>query len=226
MATIAIIGRSGFLGGALARRFTDVSSFPTKDTKYLFHFGSPTHMGFNQNSDYHTKEVFDSFLYLLPYCRDNEIKFIYASSALVYEPDTAFSRHKKALELLAANYSNTLGLRIFPVYDKDHTVIAEWCKDKKAGRVSTIYGNGSQIRDFIHINDAVEQIISLMDNTGIWDIGAGKPYAFSKIIEMIGGKFVYVDKPEGYFQGIYCKNPLPTKISLDEGIRNILLSSD
>jgi hypothetical protein len=67
MAKYAIIGKGGLIGGALAKRLGEVSSYPTKDTRVLFHFGSTTHPSFEENPDYHMNEIFSSFLFLLPY---------------------------------------------------------------------------------------------------------------------------------------------------------------
>src|ERR1043166_3571118 len=116
---VCILGRHGLIGSELAKRFDTVTSFPTPDTDIVFHFASYTHVAFEENPDYHMKEIIESFLFLLPYCRDHDIKFVFASSALVYEKEKdalAFSKCKKILELLASAYPNTLGLRIFPVY--------------------------------------------------------------------------------------------------------------
>lgn len=93
-----------------------------------------------------------------------------------------------------------------------------------------VYGDGTQERDFIYIEDVVDQILHYvkMKKTGIVDIGAGKPTSFNDIIniinEILGTTLepIYKEAPKGYSKGIVCKNPLPT-ISLYEGLRNILL---
>lgn len=232
MADVAIIGKHGFLGAALAKRYGDVDSFPTKDTKILFHFGSPVHPPFEKNPDYHLNEILSSFMYLLPFCRDNDIYFIYPSSALVYEPETAFSKTKLLMELMASMYPKTLGLRIFPVYGpgEDRTVISQWCRQMKRGDQPVVFGDGSQERDFIYIEDAIDQITSLVQAQiiGVRDIGAGEPTAFWKIIHIINDildtdiKPKYWEKPEGYSRGIVCQNPMTTKYSILYGCKAIL----
>ncbi len=232
---ITIIGRHGFIGSALAKRYDPkyIKSFPTKDTKVLFHFGSPVHPPFEENPDYHMNEIIQSFLYLLPYCRDNNILFVYPSSALVYEKETNFTRCKKIMELMASCYPYTLGLRIFPIYGpgENRTVIAKWCRQMKKGIAPlSVYGDGTQKRNFIYIDDAIDQIIELANNktTGIRDVGsAEKPISFNDIIKLINMELKtnlkpkYIPKPEGYSKGIVCENPGETRFELKEGIKEV-----
>lgn len=229
-----ILGRRGFLGSALEKRLgsENVSSFPTKDTKVLFNFASPVHLPFEKNPDYHINEALSGFMYLLPYCRDHGIKFVYPSSALVYEKDTVFAKFKKALEALASCYSNTLGLRIFPVYGpgENRTVIYQWCRDIKNGQRPVVYGDGEQKRDFIYIDDVVDSIIYMVEHQieGIFDIGSGKPISFNNIIKIINKKLStnyspkYVKKPKDYSEGIFCFYPVLTKVGIEEGIGKVL----
>lgn len=233
---IAIIGKNGFIGAALAKRFSslghEVLSFPTKETKILFHFGSPVHPPFEMNPDYHMQEVLSSFMYLLPFCRDNNIYFVYPSSALVYEKDTMFAKCKKIMEMYASCYPKTLGLRIFPVYGpgEHRTAIAQWCEAIKKKQRPVIYGDGTQERDFIYIDDVVDQIMDLVKKevTGVRDIGAGRPVSFNHIaltIEKVAGTSFgprYIKQPKGYSKGIVCKNPGKINVSLAEGVKRIL----
>ena len=233
MSQTVIVGKHGFLGSALAERFTEVTSWPTKDTKILFHFASPVHPQFDENPDYYMSETINSFLYLLPYCRDHGIYFVYPSSALVYEKDTAFAKCKKIMELMASCYPNTLGLRIFPVYGvgEQRTVISKWCRLMKQGQPpSSVYGDGTQERNFIYIDDVIDQILDLVNQrvTGIRDIASGeKGTSFNDIIKMINKELhtdfkpEYVPGPKNYPKGIFSKNPGRCKVSLKEGIHRI-----
>ena len=233
---IAIIGKNGLIGSALARAYKsrgyEVKSFPTKDTGILFHFGSTVHPPFEENPDYHMQEILSSFMFLLPYCRDNKIKFVYPSSALVYEKDTMFAKCKKIMEMYASCYPDTLGLRIFPVYGpgENRTAISQWCESMKKGVRPVIYGDGTQERDFIYIDDVISQIMDLveLEKTGVHDVGAGNPVAFNAIVEAInkvlGTKIVpeYVPQPQNYSKGIVCQNPGKIEIGIEEGVRRIL----
>lgn len=238
---IAVIGRNGFIGSALTRYLTvngfEVSSFPTEKTSILFHLGSPVHPPFEENPEYHMQEILSSFMYLLPYCRDHGIKFVYPSSALVYEKDTMFAKCKKIMEMYASCYPDTLGLRIFPVYGpgEHRTAIAQWCEAMRKGERPVIYGDGTQERDFIYIDDVINQIIKLIfvdDATGVHDVGAGNPVAFNAIVEAInkalGTKIEpeYVPQPQNYSKGIVCQDPGIINVEIDEGVKKTLLAFD
>src|SRR5262245_14878438 len=99
-----VVGRHGFIGRALEERLGSVASFPTSDTRVVFYLGGHTHQVFERNPVFEMKQVLDDYTQLLPYCYEHGIRFIYASSALVYEADTQFSRFKKTLESLAGCY--------------------------------------------------------------------------------------------------------------------------
>jgi len=228
-----IMGHHGFLGSALAKRIGEFSSYPEEDTEVIFYLSSVTHIPFEKNPDYHMNRVITDFLWLLPYCKERKIKFIYASSALVYEleKDIPFSRCKKILELMASCYPNTIGLRIFPVYGPGgESAISQWCRGMINNVNPVVYGDGNQIRDFIYIDDVIDQIMLVLERGGknkTYDIGAGAPKSFNEIIEFINEvlgkniKPIYKPAPPGYSAGISCKNPLSTKTSLREGIKKI-----
>jgi len=227
-----IIGHKGFIGSALAKKVGEYTTTPTKDTKTIFYMASVTHPEFESNFDYHLSKVVSDFLYLLPFCRDNNIKFIYPSSALVYEKDTPFVKSKRVLETMASCYPKTLGLRMFPVYGpgETRTAISQWCHDIMKGVKPIVYGDGTQKRDFIYIDDVVDNIIHMAtkEYEGIKDLGAGKPVEFNQILDIIGKisrkefNINYIPAPSGYSEGIVCRNPVPTNVSIEDGIKNIL----
>jgi nucleoside-diphosphate-sugar epimerase len=223
-----VVGRNGFIGGALAKRLGDVTSTPTKDCDVIFDFGSPVHPPFEENPDYYFKTLLPRHLYFLSF----GVYYVYPSSALVYEPkELAFTHFKKAMEEIAKAYPNNLGLRIFPVYGpgENRTAISQWCEDMKHGRRPTVYGDGTQERDFIYIDDVVDQILTHvnMRATGVRDIGIGKPTSFNDIIRKINTILgdniepIYKPAPQGYAKGVVCPTQNEGR-SLDDGLKAIL----
>lgn len=202
MAKYAVIGR-GFLGKAVAEKLGDVSWYPTKDTRKLFYMDGPTHPDFDANSDYWQIKNSQDFTFHRDYCKERGIKFIYASSALVYEPQKMFGAYKKALEEIAGE--GTLGLRIFPVTGPGgHTVIEEWREQMQKGESPVVWGDGTQTRDFIPLWLAVDKIVYGSDKVGTIDIGVGQPKSFNQIIDELNKELgtdikpTYVPAPEGY----------------------------
>lgn len=229
MAKYCIIGRNGFIGGALAKKLRDVDSTPTQDTKVIIDMGSPVHPPFERNPDYYFQTLLQRHLYFLSFGK----YYIYPSSALVYEPkEIAFTHFKRAAEELAKAYPNNLGLRIFPVYGpgEERTAIAQWCFSMKNGIRPTVYGDGTQERDFIYIDDVVNAIVGAIKEkrTGIMDVGARNPVSFNSIVadinKILGTKLdpVYRPLPEQYSAGIVCQNPVKTEVSMYDGLTRIL----
>ncbi len=200
----------------------------------MFDFGSYRHPDFEENPEWLLDQAFQEFSRKLRYCQEHGILLVYPSSALVYEKDTQFSKFKKTLEQMASCYkTRTIGLRIFPVYGprESGTVIAKWCRDMAQGKPPTVYGDGTQTRDFIYVDDAADQILSLVHDQwrhGVFDIGTGISTSFNSIVEMINRALgtdiqpQYVQRPSSYSAGIHCANPLPSKVSVETGIQRIL----
>ncbi len=112
---------------------------------------------------------------------DGAIPVVYASSAAVYglnehvplseddvpQPITAYGADKLGCELharIAASIHGvpTVGLRFFNVYGPRQDpsspysgVISIFCEHLMARTPLTIYGDGEQVRDFIHVSDVV-----------------------------------------------------------------------
>jgi nucleoside-diphosphate-sugar epimerase len=193
------------------------------------------HPVFDQNPEYEMKQQLDSFSQLLPLCGERGILFVYASSALVYEKETQFARFKLTLESLAKCYkTKTLGLRIFPAYGpgENRTVISQWCREMALGLAPKVYGDGSQSRDFIFIDDVVDQIVALTETprwtSSVVDIGTGITTTFNEIVarinEALGAdiKPQYVQRPFHYAEGVTCPNPMHFRVAVESGIRKIL----
>lgn len=236
-----VLGGHGFIGSSLKneilKRGGEVTSTPTKDCEAVFHFASYTHIPFEKNPSYHTQEVLNSYMYLLAFCEQYEIPFIYPSSALVYEKERSFYHFKKATEELCQIYNvRTLGLRIFPVYgqgegERGHpTAIAQWILQMIQGKRPVVYGDGTQSRGFIYISDVVDNILKFTfdGSMGVKDIGVGEKYVFNDIIKIINEELgtdlkpKYMPLPKGYTEGIVPKEPITPKVSIRQGIKDII----
>lgn len=236
MSKYCILGRNGMIGSALAAKLENFTTVPTRETRVLLHFASHTHPTFELNPEYEMKAILDSFTQLLPFCNEHGILFVYASSALVYEKETQFSRFKLTLESLVKCYkTKSLGLRIFPTYGpgEERTVISQWCRQMARDEAPTVYGDGEQSRDFIYIDDVVDQILMLLEEpnfkTRVVDIATGTLTSFNEIVRLINhalGKSLeprYVNRPSGYSQeGAASASPLPSKVPVHYGIHQIL----
>jgi UDP-glucose 4-epimerase len=99
--------------------------------------------------------------------------------------------------------------RYFNVYGEDSPitgpyslVIGIFLDQKKKNIPLTVVGDGSSLRDFIHVNDVVDINIKAMQyesklDAEIFNVGSGSHYSVKEIAEYISPNIVYVDKRIG-----------------------------
>jgi UDP-glucose 4-epimerase len=146
--------------------------------------------------DYHgTKTVLEA-------CRNSEVKtLLFASTSEVYgdylkedlpmvesddfKPDTPYGEAKKSAEVLCSEFSketgmNTVCVRYFNVYGARQTLngyaIPNFIRAALRNETIKIHGDGTQIRDFTYIDDAVEMTIGVCQgkfNGEVFNIGSG-----------------------------------------------------
>ena len=138
-------------------------------------------------------------------------KFIFASSASVYG-DTKNKKVYENLKLLPQHfyaYTKYIGekmvksyceinninftiLRFFNVYgSKSNAVVAKFIAQKIQNKKITIYGDGNQKRDFIHIDDLNNSILKIITSkvkNNIFNIGSGKAESVLNIKKIISSK--------------------------------------
>ncbi len=129
------------------------------------------------------------FMNILEGCRHNNVKhLVYASSSSVYglnkkmplstsdnvdHPISLYAATKKSNELMAHTYSHlynlpTTGLRFFTVYGpwgRPDMALFLFTKAILENKPIDVYNYGNMIRDFTYIDDIVEGIVRVMDNT-------------------------------------------------------------
>lgn len=122
-----------------------------------------------------------------------------------------YAKSKIMCEMLAESFASTglssLGLRIFNAYGPGDEIkrhpspISQMIAAKRAGLPWTCYGDGTQAKDFIHVDDVVEIIIRLIEAdyeaaTGVVNIGTGVAVNFYALAELIGVPLEYKPVPD------------------------------
>lgn len=237
-----ITGIHGFIGSALNKRLLSMGwqtySYIRPDVDYVFLFGSPSsNILFNQNIDKCVFDTVNSFLDAIKFCRDHKIKLVYPSSATVHNRNNNYAHCKAALEEIQAAYgTDILGIRIFAGYGvgeahkKDYaSVVYQFCQQMKKGESPIIFGDGTQSRDFIYIDDVIDGIIAGKDEVGIIELGSKISTTFNEIVQIINNELktdilpIYVVKPFAYVEETPCRDSyIKTKIDIKTGIRKIL----
>ena len=135
------------------------------------------------------------------------IKVVFASSSSIYgdskevpinensskNPINPYGETKLQDEILAKKYSNQgvkiIGLRYFNIFGKGQTgsyagVITKFLKNIELKKPLIIYGQGNQIRDFIHVKDIAEANFTIMTSDigqGFFNIGTGKANSINEL---------------------------------------------
>ena len=161
-----------------------------------------------------TINVFDAARRARP---NRPVPVVYASSAAVYgnsnagildesltpNPISSCGADKVGCELHAriatsAHGVPATGLRFFNVFGPRQNadtpyagVVPYFCRALSEGSGVTVFGDGSQTRDFVYVADAVTALIEAMAHlpreTGVFNICTGQGIAIAGLARMIGG---------------------------------------
>lgn len=169
---------------------------------------------FSHENDYHNVNVTGTEN-ILKISKTYDLKVVFASSAAVYgEPETIpilekspklptnpYGQTKLEAELVAQRYAETgvkiIGLRYFNVYGRTQSnqnsgVIEQFIDKIRCGEPPIVYGDGSQIRDFIHVNDIIKANLKAMFSKidfGIFNVGSGNSISIKSLLELINKTF-------------------------------------
>jgi UDP-glucose 4-epimerase len=168
-------------------------------------------------------------------------RVVFASSSAIYtDKPNIYSATKRAGEEIAKCYDNVVALRYFNIYGpdesvkgEDRSVITKFMEAAIAGHDIVIFGDGSQSRDFIYIDDVVSKTLYAMRSAKVnpvMDVGTGTSNNFNAIAHLIKtylhsrSNIVYVPNPMPNYQA-YTKAPVYDCdcVPLAEGIRRMIL---
>jgi UDP-glucose 4-epimerase len=107
----------------------------------------------------------------------------YGASKLTAEGYCSAYAGSYDFKALSLRFSNVYGPRSF----HKGSVVAAFLKRVLMGEPLVVYGDGSQTRDFVFVDDLCQGIFSGMtaDATGVIQLGSGQPFTVNKLIEEI-----------------------------------------
>lgn len=183
---------------------------------YLFHFAAPSSQTlFKRKPAYCIETTLKGIMNAANACQKAGVRLIYPSTGLLSSDRyNEYAMCKKIGEDYVKGLGiDALGIRIFATYGPGETHKADFAsvpylfaRDLVSDRAPVIFGDGSQLRDFIFIDDVVEAIVRLaeMCYDQTVDLGSGKQTSFMHIVNELRAIMpnsqepVFVNAPSGY----------------------------
>ena len=201
------------------------------DPDIIFHLGAPSSIIlFDKNRDA-LKDTVGGMKAVLDYCASTHVqKLVYATSSSVYGnsklpqsesmatiPVNEYGVAKLSCEHLARVHPDvqSIGLRIFAGYGPGEgkkvgfcSVIGIFIANICANERRMVFGNGSQTRDFVYVDDIIECLLRAAHSGfhGVINVGSGDSQSFLQVLDMISThlerKVVprFVPEPKSYFE--------------------------
>ncbi len=171
----------------------------------------------------------DGTLNVLMAARDAKVKrLVYSASAAAYgnptilpattnmkaDPLNPYALQKFVGELYCKQFSllfglETVSLRYFNAYGPRMAdvgayvnVISIFAQQKRKGLPMTIFGDGKQTRDFVHVKDIARANLEAMlspavDGGDVLNVGSGLSYSVNDVADIMGGERAYLENPRG-----------------------------
>ena len=217
---ILVTGHKGFIGSHVYEYFTDlgfeVDGYDRPDDLGDFRtdkiYDVVIHLAANaaireavENPDLFWENNVEKSKPIFDYCRDNNVRCLYASSAAVYEWwINAYGISKKVNEVQAP--PNSVGMRFFNVYAEKVSrtdMLYRMLEDKTATYLTR------HKRDWIHVDDIVSAIATLIPSsyTGVLDVGTGDPVSVIDLATKMGMGHLPIKEDTPGERDITCADP-------------------
>lgn len=197
---------------------------------HIIHFAAETHVdrSISGPAPFLTTNISGTFT-LLEWVRQqaskgNRVRMLHVSTDEVYgdipagdgkstesspfKPSSPYAASKAAADHLVQAYVRTYGLDLVTVrcsnnygpYQFPEKLIPLVIRNAMSGLTIPVYGDGLQIRDWLHVNDhiaALQKVLSQGKNGGVYNIGSGRETTNKDLIgiiltllgERLGGKY-------------------------------------
>jgi UDP-glucose 4-epimerase len=209
-------------------RDRDTLSAAMADVDVVFHQAAVVSVERSVEEPEHTHDVNETgTIRVLEAARRADARVVFASSAAIYgppaggpvsesarkEPTSPYGISKLTGDHYVRRYADlydvpTVALRYFNVYGPGQTggtyagVINVFFEQARAGEPLTVHGDGTQTRDFVHVNDVVQANLLAGDTDAVgraFNIGTGRAVTVEELAiairEIVGSdsELVYTD---------------------------------
>lgn len=221
---------AAFLEGDACTRLAELPD----DFDAIFHFGGASSAPLFDERPRFATEAVDLFQHVLDKARACDAPVAFASTSSMYSgcpkpyredmavvPTTLYEFSKLSMEHLARAYSARYGLditafRFFSVYgpreqgkQRFANIVSQflWCL--RAGIPPLVYGDGSQTRDFTHVDnllDAIQLAYPQTEGFEVYNIGTGIEHTFNQVLDKLR------DATGIELDAAYMDNPIPNYV--------------
>jgi UDP-glucose 4-epimerase len=230
----------------------------------IFHLGIPSSSPMYKKKRELIYKAIEDWIKILEYATKNKIKIVLASTSSIYNgnpvpwredmqiiPTDFYTEVRYAMERIAKVYNDLYGtkvvaLRLFSVYGEREefkgeyaNLVTQFILAALKGETIKVFGDGTQTRDFIYVQDVVEAFIKAMNSNidfDIFNVGRGKSYSLNEVIAMVSRildvelRVKYVENPiKNYVWHTLADTTkaeerlgFKAKVDLEEGIRKII----
>lgn len=111
----------------------------------------------------------------------------YAIGKLAIEGYLAYFSRKHGLSSASFRISNPYGPRQLP--SRGHGVIPTFLQHVSEGTAVRVFGDGTSVRDYLHVDDAVRMIANTIDASTrhpIYNIGSGVGTSLTELLDIVG----------------------------------------
>jgi UDP-glucose 4-epimerase len=247
----------------LVADISDQSTFDALDENfdYVFHIAALADIvpSISNPAPYYSSNLIGT-LNLLEYLRrKSDIKLVFAASSSCYgipstfpTPENAkidykypYAHSKYLAESTIMHYASVFGLkaislRLFNVYGKRArsngnygAVMGVFLAQCLAGQPLTVVGDGSQLRDFVHVEDVARAFLMAAESdlsNQVFNIGSGKPNSIGYLASLIGGEIEYIPWRPGEpsithanIEKVTSELKWKPEIKFEDGINDLLL---
>lgn len=198
MSRILITGQRGFIGSRLLKRLPeaytadgDIKTAMLPDVDVIYHLAAHAHV---PSSWERPLDYMDNLLTVVRLVRDfPRAKIIFASTCAINDPSGSpygFSKWA-ATEYLKRFHKNWV-ITMFPnVFGNSDRSVVDIFRRKPE---LTIYGDGLNTRDYVHVDDIVEALVLAKDwDVGQYELGSGIGVSTLELAQATGKPFKHAD---------------------------------
>ena len=198
----------------------DIQNITTMDKDFdtVYHMAAIARIqpSFERPEDY-IETNFNGTYQIVKFCVKNDIPLIYAGSSSKhsgrFKNPYTFSKDlgEDIIKLYQSHFNLQASItRFYNVYGPHQlleggytTLIGRWINNIQNKKQCVIYGTGEKRRDFTHVDDIVDALIKIMDQSKYgyeFELGRGENYSVNEIAEMFEIKPKYEDDKPGEAQ--------------------------